>query len=158
MVALSAILARITGVPHTIDGPYFVCAEPDGEPYLARWDEVVLGARPSEEQMSAAGLVVAQETATVKIREACRAYIYAFYSQEKQLNVGADESARATAPPPALEAMYSHDDFLRMHEFKNEARVICNMACAEVETAGSIEAVAAVMTELEYLYGLEIPA
>ncbi|WP_246198159.1 hypothetical protein [Solidesulfovibrio aerotolerans] len=60
MVDLSAILARITGVPHTFDGPYFVCAEPGGEPHLARWDEAVLGERPTGEQMAAVGLALAQ--------------------------------------------------------------------------------------------------
>mgnify|MGYP003607067346 CR=1 FL=1 len=53
MVDLSATLARITGVPHTFDGPYLVCAEPDGEPYIARWDVAKLGPQPSEEQMAA---------------------------------------------------------------------------------------------------------
>ena len=55
MVALSAILAHITGVPHTFGGPYSVCAEPGGEPYIAKWDDAVLGEMPSEEQIASIG-------------------------------------------------------------------------------------------------------
>ncbi len=63
MVDLAAVLERITGIPHTIDGPYLVCAESGGEPYLARWDETVLGPRPTEEEMATAGLAVAKDMA-----------------------------------------------------------------------------------------------
>ena len=101
-------------------------------------------------------LPAAQTVATSKIRESCRQYIYAFYSQEKQLNIGHDEAARATAPPPPIESMYTSADFLRMHEFKNEARVICNIACGEVAAAENVEQVDAIMSELEHLYGLEV--
>lgn len=94
--------------------------------------------------------------AVTKVRAACRAYIYSFYSQEKQNNIVADESCRATAPPPALESMYTHDDFVRYHEFKNEARVICNAACTEIQATTSPEAVKALLDELITLYGGEV--
>ena len=55
MVSLSDVIANITGIPHTCDGPYLVCAEPDGAPYIARWDEDVLGPQPTEEQIASFG-------------------------------------------------------------------------------------------------------
>lgn len=69
MVVLSTILARITGVPHTFDGPYLVCAEPGGEPYIDRWDVAVLGPQPSEEQIEFVRLDIEKEEAENSIRE-----------------------------------------------------------------------------------------
>lgn len=102
-------------------------------------------------------LLGAQLSAVKRVRQACNSYIYSFYSVEKQLNIGHDEAARATAPPPDPETMYTHDDFLRMHEFKNEARTICNAACAEIKTTQSVAEVEAILKELEHLYGSEGP-
>ena len=70
MVGLPAILAHITGIPHTYDGPYLVCADVGGEPYIARWDVAALGPQPSEEQIAAAGLAVARESAVARLQAA----------------------------------------------------------------------------------------
>ena len=75
MVAMADILARITGVPHTLDGPYLVCAEPGGEPYIARWDETTLGVRPTEAQMATVGLEIAREQAILAAAAACDAVL-----------------------------------------------------------------------------------
>lgn len=73
MVALSEILAHVTGVPHTLDGPYLVSSEPGGEPYISRWDEVTLGVRPTEAQMAAAGMELAIEQAILAATTSCDA-------------------------------------------------------------------------------------
>ncbi len=70
MVGLSAILAHITGIPHTFDGPYLVCAEVDGAPYIDRWDTAVLGPQPSEEQLAAAELAVSRAAAVSRLQAA----------------------------------------------------------------------------------------
>lgn len=75
MVALSAILARITGVPHSFDGPYLVCAEVAGEPCIDRWDESVLGPQPSEEQIATVGLMLAKELGILAAAAACDAVL-----------------------------------------------------------------------------------
>ena len=59
MVNLAAALEKITGLAHTRDGPYLVCAEPGGEPYIAKWDGALLGAKPTDEAIEVAGLAMA---------------------------------------------------------------------------------------------------
>lgn len=108
MVDLSAILARITGVPHTFDGPYLVCAEPWGEPYLARWDEAVLGPQPNEEQMAAVGLALAKDHGVVAAAAACDAALAPLASRfsEYETKTWAKQLAEAQAllADPALPA------------------------------------------------------
>ena len=114
MVALSAILARITGVPHAFDGPYSVCAEPDGEPYLARWDESVLGEMPSGEQMAVAALIIAKEQAILAATAACDAVLAPYGAEygtwetatwDQQYSEALAYTASATADVPLLAAM-----------------------------------------------------
>lgn len=69
MVDLSKVLEHITGIPHTYDGPYLVCAEIDGSPHIARWDVVKLGPQPTEAQLAASTLGLYQSTACTAIDE-----------------------------------------------------------------------------------------
>lgn len=64
---LSAALQALTGVAPSLTGPYLVCAEPGGEPYLARWDEATLGPKPTDAAIEMAGLAAAKETACASI-------------------------------------------------------------------------------------------
>ena len=68
MVNLTAAIERLTGRPHRLDGPYLICADPGGDPYIATWDESVLGPRPTEEAMAAAGLEVARDAAVARLQ------------------------------------------------------------------------------------------
>lgn len=99
MVALSTILDRMTGVPHAFDGPYLVCAEPDGEPYIDRWDVAVLGPQPSEEQIAAVGLELAKERGILAAAAACDAVLAPLASRfsEYETKTWAKQLAEAQA-------------------------------------------------------------
>lgn len=72
---LSAALQALTGVAPSLTGPYLVCAEPGGEPYLARWDEATLGPKPTDAAIEMAGLAAAQDAACARIEAKRQALI-----------------------------------------------------------------------------------
>lgn len=96
----------------------------------------------------------AKAAACEQIRAATRTYIYRFYPVEKQNNMARHEMIRASAPPPALESMYSHDDLMAMSIFIDESRTLCEAACAMVNDPGidTPEAVAALLGQLAAQY------
>lgn len=101
-----------------------------GDPSL--WDQMTavmaeINAAHPDPSAPQPTLEEAKASAILRCEAETQAYILAQYPWHRQANITRHEAARDSAPPPVLDTMYTHEDFLTMCSYIDSARTVCEL-------------------------------